>query len=425
MKISRTARISIFLGIDVVFFLIELIGGYTIGSLALIADSFHMLNDILSLIISLWAIRLAKRRHYKAEYTYGWQRAEIVGALVNGVLLVSLCLSIFIEALQRFLNPSSVSNPEIMMGIGMLGLFTNIIGIFLFHDASHSHDIATEFDRPETPSSGNGLTEPELPEENIASILPSRVVQDYYHARTASQASYLGRSPMSERTPLMDKASASTAGRYTEPTSTTAASVNDQKLIPSYSATNNPRDLEAGLSPSSNSGVVEQPKKQKNLNMHSVFLNALGDALGNISVVLAAALIKFTHYSWRYMFDPFITIFLICIILSTAYPLCKSAALILLQVAPRSIRIDELRKHIDSIPEVHSIHELHVWQLSDSRYVGTLHVLACYKEDDFVSYKHLVSEIQRCFIEFGIPESVNSCTIQIEPFDPKNPRIDL
>lgn len=97
-----------------------------------------MLNDVLSLCVGLWAVRVANAERSKM-FTYGWQRAEILGALVNGVFLVALCLSILLEAIQRFVQPQVVSNPKLVLLVGCLGLASNIIGLFLFHDHGHGH----------------------------------------------------------------------------------------------------------------------------------------------------------------------------------------------------------------------------------------------------------------------------------------------
>ena len=82
-----------------------------VHSLALVADSFHMLNDVMSLIVALYAIKLAAKQTKSSEYSYGWQRAEILGALINGVFLLALCLSIFLEAVQRFFEPQGIPHP--------------------------------------------------------------------------------------------------------------------------------------------------------------------------------------------------------------------------------------------------------------------------------------------------------------------------
>ena len=63
-----------------------------------------------------------------------WQRAETLGALVNGVFLVALCLSIFLEAIQRFVEPQEVSQPKLVLIVGSLGLESKIVGLVLFKD---------------------------------------------------------------------------------------------------------------------------------------------------------------------------------------------------------------------------------------------------------------------------------------------------
>jgi zinc transporter 1 len=71
MALSKSRRIQILLAIDGVFFLLELFIGYAVHSLALVADSFHMLNDVLSLCVGLWAVKVAGQKTSSKMYTYG------------------------------------------------------------------------------------------------------------------------------------------------------------------------------------------------------------------------------------------------------------------------------------------------------------------------------------------------------------------
>ncbi|MCJ1464036.1 hypothetical protein MMC07_002646 [Pseudocyphellaria aurata] len=146
---KKSTRISILLGIDTAFFLLEIFVGYAVNSLALVADSFHMLNDVLSLCVGLWAVTVADTRKNSKKYTYGWQRAETLGALVNGVFLVALCLSIFLEGISRLVEPKEVSKPVLVLKVGVAGFIFNILGLFLFHEHGHSHG-----DREEQPHAG-------------------------------------------------------------------------------------------------------------------------------------------------------------------------------------------------------------------------------------------------------------------------------
>jgi cobalt-zinc-cadmium efflux system protein len=102
----------------------EVIGGLITGSLALLADAGHMLSDNFSLGLALFAFWLSAKPP-TPDRSFGYKRAEILAALVNGVTLVAISIWIFYEAYRRFLAP-----PEIlggwMMAVAMMGLFVNV-----------------------------------------------------------------------------------------------------------------------------------------------------------------------------------------------------------------------------------------------------------------------------------------------------------
>ncbi|WVQ75621.1 hypothetical protein IAR50_005250 [Cryptococcus sp. DSM 104548] len=138
LSLSRRARILTLLVIDSLFFLAEIILGYYVGSLALVADAFHMLNDVLSLVVALYAIKLASAPS-SSRNSYGWQRAEILGALINGVFLVAISVSIALQSIERFVSPEEVSDPSLVVIVGCLGVASNVAGLFLFHEHGHAH----------------------------------------------------------------------------------------------------------------------------------------------------------------------------------------------------------------------------------------------------------------------------------------------
>lgn len=71
--------------------------------------------------------------------TFGWARAEVLGALVNAVFLIALCFTIFVEALQRMFHDEHIHNPDLMLIVGGVGLLVNLIGLLLFHGHGHGH----------------------------------------------------------------------------------------------------------------------------------------------------------------------------------------------------------------------------------------------------------------------------------------------
>jgi cobalt-zinc-cadmium efflux system protein len=101
---DRSRRLVIALAITTTFLLVEVIGGILTNSLALLADAGHMATDVAALALALFAIWLA-RRPATAERSFGYLRAEILAALVNGASLVAISIYIF-WASRRLDTPS-------------------------------------------------------------------------------------------------------------------------------------------------------------------------------------------------------------------------------------------------------------------------------------------------------------------------------
>jgi hypothetical protein len=88
----------------------EIITAVISGSLALLSDAGHMLSDIGAIAIALWAARLTRRRP-QGSWTWGWKRAEIMSAAVNGVTLLVVAILVGIEAVRRLVTPPAVGGP--------------------------------------------------------------------------------------------------------------------------------------------------------------------------------------------------------------------------------------------------------------------------------------------------------------------------
>ena len=71
-------------------------------------------------------------KKHSRKNTYGWVRAEVLGALVNSVFLVALCFTIFVEAIQRLTHTNTIEKVDSMIFVGVAGLVVNIIGLILF-----------------------------------------------------------------------------------------------------------------------------------------------------------------------------------------------------------------------------------------------------------------------------------------------------
>ncbi|ORY00921.1 cation efflux protein [Basidiobolus meristosporus CBS 931.73] len=265
---------------------------------------------------------LSERRDYSAQYTYGWQRAEVLGALINGVFLVALCFSIFLEAIQRFFEPqdlamllSDVKNPELVLIVGGFGLVVNILGLSLFHE--HTDDAPEN--NPTFSSASTSLIE----------------TADRVKRRRESITS------VDETTPILNPAIGGEGRR------------NDGKL-----------------------------------NMHSIFLHVLGDTLGSVAVIVSSAVIWKCDFPYKYVLDPIIRY----------EPSARGV--------PSSIPVDLIHEQISNMRYVRSVHELHIWQLTDTKVVASVHI--CVEDAD--QYNILAEKINELLSSYG----VHSVTIQPE-----------
>ncbi|KAJ7068861.1 cation efflux protein [Mycena belliarum] len=404
---SRSSRIKILLVIDVLFFFIELIAGYAVGSLALVADSFHMLNDVMSLIVALYAIKLTEQSETDSRYSYGWHRAEILAALVNGVFLLALCFSISLEALERFFSTPEISNPRLVVIVGTLGLASNLVGLVLFHEHGHSHSHAEpkkamiDPAHSAAPSDENGVpAKPTLTRTASSDsedyALSGHPVMTRASIVKAAHDMARARSPSPPRGNLRNISLDLSRDSEQNGTPTTSE---DTPLLLESSAHEHSEDEHSH-------GHKHGHSHAGSMNMRALVLHVLGDALGNVGVIATGLIIWLTSWPFKYYFDPAISLVITAIIFSSALPLVRSASFVLLQGVPSTISLEQVRAAILSVDGVLSLHELHIWQLSESKNIASVHVLAS-RDLDFMP---IAAKIRKVLHDHGI----HSCTIQPE-----------
>src|SRR2546428_11573495 len=114
-RTSDSRRLAWALAITAIYFFAEVLGGLWTNSLALLPDAGHIFSATAALGLSLCALQIA-RRPATIKRTYGYQRLEILAALINGLILWLIVGIIFTEAYRRFLEPPQV-NAMAMLGI--------------------------------------------------------------------------------------------------------------------------------------------------------------------------------------------------------------------------------------------------------------------------------------------------------------------
>lgn len=124
-------RLALTLILAAGYMVAEIVGGLLSNSLALLADAGHMFSDVASLALSCFAIWIADRPS-GSQRTFGYYRAEILAALINGATLLAVSVFIVIEAWERFSEPPEVQG-ALMMWVAVGGLIVNLIGLVVLH----------------------------------------------------------------------------------------------------------------------------------------------------------------------------------------------------------------------------------------------------------------------------------------------------
>ena len=238
-------RLALVLALTLTFMVIEAIGGWISGSLALIADAGHMLTDAGALGLSLLSAWIALRPANHSK-TYGYQRWEILAALVNGAALFGIAGWVVVEAIQRIQNPEPI-RATLFLIVAAVGLLVNLISLWVLH------------------------------------------------------------------------------------------------------------------------GI-----REGNLNTRGAYLHVLGDAMGSVGALGAAAIIATT--GWL-LADPIISIALSLLILVGAWRLLRESTDILLESVPGHVSMVEVQNRMLGVAGVTAVHDVHVWAVSTGMVAMSAHAI--------------------------------------------------
>ncbi|MVU79115.1 cation diffusion facilitator family transporter [Nocardia sp. ET3-3] len=124
------------LAVIVAFLLGEVVVGLVARSLALLSDAAHMLTDAASIVLALWAIRLAAKPA-EGRMTYGWKRAEILSAQANGLTLLGLAAWLTYEAIRRLIDPPDVTGGLVLV-TALVGIVVNVLASWMISRANRT-----------------------------------------------------------------------------------------------------------------------------------------------------------------------------------------------------------------------------------------------------------------------------------------------
>lgn len=320
---GRSFRLILMCVVSVVLFVLELVIAHIGNSLSLASDAFAVLSHLLSMIIGLFGVRASNIRQHRKS-TFGFLRADVLGAFGNSVFAVALMFSILVEAIKRYISPQKTEEPLLVLSAGVIGLFFNVLNYVIFLECCYCSG-----PRPQTDTgAGDSLNTQNEPEE-----------------------------------------------------------------------------------------TTKKEKKSEALNIRGVLLHVMGDALGSVIVVVTAIIFyvrPLRHEdpcNWQCYIDPSLTVVMVIIILSSAFPLIKETAVILLQMVPKGVNMEELMSQLSMVPGVSSVHEVHIWELISGKVIATLHI----KHQEGTEYQDASRKVREIFHHAGI----HNVTIQFETLDLK------
>ncbi|KAG0274876.1 hypothetical protein BGZ95_009385 [Linnemannia exigua] len=315
-------RLKIAIALCSTFFVVELLGGLWAESLALLSDSFHLLTDITSFIISLAAIYLSHRPS-TTTHTFGYHRAEVLGALFSIFLIWGLTLALIVEAYDRVRNPINVDGKTMSIVAG-LGVFVNIVLMFVLGGHHHHHG---------DDDHGHGHGHSHGHSHAHHDHAPLNAEDDHGHDHGHGHG---------------------------------------HKSVAQH---DHDHDQEHGHSHAGHGhGHGHGHHHHVNLNITAATLHVLGDLLSSIGVLISSLVITF-YPSMTYL-DPICTFVFSILVILTTIGIFKRSISILMERVPRGINTEEVKEAICDIPGVLDVKALHIWSLTigQSALAGTIYL---------------------------------------------------
>jgi solute carrier family 30 (zinc transporter), member 1 len=404
-KSSRKFSLMLFLSGS--YFLAEMVVGVMSGSLAVLADAFHMLTDIAALTCGYYVAQLSFRERTQ-EMSFGWKRAEVVGALCNACFLIAICTTIVLDAVEKLTGirgtdgANLVANANEIIVLGCVGLAINLGGMCIFGGHGHSHGGGghSHGGGGHTHGAGHSHAQPQAHGHEHGH---EHGGHEHGHEHGGGGECGGGHSHEQPQAHGHEHGHERNGGH--------SHGGNLQREEAQSHTHGHAHDASVGSVASS--GNAHRGKEKQNLNELSMYLHVLGDAIGSAFVVANACIVKYGT-QWgdkRLLADPIASLIMCFIILIQAVPLVRDTALILMESAPTDFSSDRVRSLIgvlEDLPEVMNVHDFHLWQLDSSTFICTAHVVL--QTESVLEVNRTVDKIKKILHR----NNIHSSTIQTE-----------
>ncbi len=156
---SGERNTAIVLLLTVVTMFAEIIAGTIYGSMALLADGWHMGTHAAAFLITLFAYRYARKHANSPTFSYGTGKVSVLGGFTSAVALGLVAIVMLVESGVRLVNPQDIHFDQAIM-VAVIGLIVNVVSVFLLkdhhsHDHGHSHEHSHEHNHGHNHSHGH------------------------------------------------------------------------------------------------------------------------------------------------------------------------------------------------------------------------------------------------------------------------------
>jgi cobalt-zinc-cadmium efflux system protein len=151
---------------------------------------------------------------------------------------------------------------------------------------------------------------------------------------------------------------------------------------------------------------ILHPASEGSLNVRGAYLHVIGDLLGSVGTVAAALIIRFTGWERA---DPVASLLVVTLVVFGAWRLVRDAVDVLLEAAPSHVSPEAVRRQIEAIPGVESVHDLHIWTVSSGMVAMSAHLVVPEAE----RHQHVLEHVHDAMRLFGI----DHVTVQLERSD--------
>ncbi|CAF0899573.1 unnamed protein product [Didymodactylos carnosus] len=387
----KSCRMIIMLVLTVFIALAEIIFGIRVHSQLLIADGLFSFAEGIALAGALLALRFAQEERKLHRNTFGWARLELLAGLLQEVLLLSLSLSIIVDAINKIINPGHVEQPLVMIVLGSVGAAIGILGMLMFRGYHHDHNIEYE------------IVEKRKDDfvRSVHDTLQHEIVENYFNSNDFGNIKLMEKSMIPQlivRESIAEEQSLINKQEDPYSLNLTDEGEKQQLKIELFENidNNNPLKLPNIYTRSNSraSTYTYQPdclddslfeKSRIYATLHALCLHSFAVLLESLIVLLSGLLNLFFSSKdenkndiniWLKYVDPSLTLVMVIVIAIKAVPVVWSLGHILIESVPAGIKTEQLMQSIlKDIPQIRAVHNFHVWRATAKDVFATIHLV--------------------------------------------------